>query len=86
MRLDPTSLHLLIPVQYKRGVEIGWTNYPPSSRLRLAGLVRIVLHGRGIHHHHECVTERRSQRWLLHTMRVSLLDDHVDLGGEDVFI
>lgn len=40
----------------------------------------------GSHHHHECATERRSQWWLLDTMRVSLLDDHVDLDREDVFI
>ena len=41
---------------------------------------------RETHHHHECITEGRGQRWLLDTMRVSLLDDHVDPGGEDVFV
>lgn len=53
---------------------------------RSVGLCMVLHRDRRTHHHHKCVTERRSQRRLLDTVRVSLLDDHVDLGREDVFV
>lgn len=46
-----------------------------------------VQHRRGgAHIHHESAVEGGSKWWFLDAVRVSLLNDHVDLGREYVFV
>lgn len=40
----------------------------------------------GTHNHHESAVQRGGEWWLLDAVRVSLLNDDVDLGREDVFV